>query len=84
MLAWWYDHRLHLLLASETKKDQIWDLFEHNHLFKARNAENKLDDGRHLAEMIAILEDPRLEFFAKNEKSRWFWDENGWYDLDIL
>lgn len=56
---------------------QIWDLFEHNHLFKARNTENKLDDGCHLAEMMAILGDPPLDFLARSEKSRRFWYENG-------
>ncbi|KAK1143748.1 hypothetical protein N8T08_006149 [Aspergillus melleus] len=36
----------------------IWDLFEHRHLFRARNPEGKLDDAYHLAEMQAILGAP--------------------------
>ncbi|KAF7169144.1 hypothetical protein CNMCM5623_001931 [Aspergillus felis] len=71
----------------------IWDLFEHRHLFRARNPEGKLDDGYHLAEMQAVLGDPPLEFLARSEKSLEFWDGNGkWkgaapvpdYDLDTL
>ncbi|GIK07106.1 hypothetical protein Aspvir_002761 [Aspergillus viridinutans] len=71
----------------------IWDLFEHGHLFRARNPEGKLDDGYHLAEMQAVLGDPPLEFLARSEKSLEFWDKNGkWkgaapvpdYGLDTL
>ncbi|RJE18249.1 CMGC protein kinase [Aspergillus sclerotialis] len=56
---------------------KIWDLFEHRHLFRARNTDNKLDDGHHLAEMISILGEPPLEFLSRSEKSRQFWDVNG-------
>ncbi|KAF4230465.1 hypothetical protein CNMCM8980_002688 [Aspergillus fumigatiaffinis] len=71
----------------------IWDLFEHRHLFRARNPEGRLDDGYHLAEMQAVLGDPPLEFLARSERSIEFWDENGkWkgaapvpdYDLNTL
>jgi hypothetical protein len=56
---------------------KIWDLFEHRHLFRARNPKGKLDDGYHLAEMQALLGDPPLEFLARSERSLEFWDENG-------
>ncbi|KAL4934867.1 hypothetical protein BDV06DRAFT_217829 [Aspergillus oleicola] len=55
----------------------VWDLFEHRHLFRARNAERELDDGYHLAEMQAVLGNPPLEFLARSERSHLFWDENG-------
>ncbi|KAL4780116.1 kinase-like domain-containing protein [Aspergillus varians] len=55
----------------------IWDLFEHRHLFRARNPEGKLDDGYHLAEMQAVLGDPPPEFLARSERSLQFWDEMG-------
>ncbi|KAF7122249.1 hypothetical protein CNMCM5793_000206 [Aspergillus hiratsukae] len=72
---------------------EIWDLFEHRHLFRARNPERKLDDGYHLAEMQVVLGDPPIEFLARSETSLEFWDKNGkWksatpvpeYDLDTL
>jgi hypothetical protein len=71
---------------------EIWDLFEHRHLFRARNPEGRLDDGYHLAEMQAVLGDPPLEFLARSERSIEFWDENGlcslpsgtWYNLAPL
>ncbi|BCS04295.1 uncharacterized protein AKAW2_80096S [Aspergillus luchuensis] len=55
----------------------IWDLFEHCHLFRARNDEGKLDDGQHLAEMQAVLGRPPAEFLARSAKSPQFWDANG-------
>ncbi|PLB50864.1 kinase-like protein, partial [Aspergillus steynii IBT 23096] len=55
----------------------IWDLFEHRHLFRARNPDHKLDDRYHLAEMQAVLGSPPLEFLARSERSRDFWDEKG-------
>ncbi|PYH34226.1 kinase-like protein [Aspergillus neoniger CBS 115656] len=71
----------------------IWDLFEHRHLFKARNDEGKLDDGQHLAEMQAVLGRPPAEFLARSARSPQFWDANvQWkgevpipdYDLETL
>ncbi|KAF4219278.1 hypothetical protein CNMCM5878_003582 [Aspergillus fumigatiaffinis] len=71
----------------------IWDLFEHRHLFRARNPERKLYDGYHLAETRAVLGNPPLEFLSRSERSLEFWDENGkWkgaasvpeHDLDTL
>ncbi|KAJ5362917.1 hypothetical protein N7541_003761 [Penicillium brevicompactum] len=55
----------------------IWDLFEHRHLFRARNSACELDDGCHLAEMQAVLGSPPAEFLARSERSCLFWDENG-------
>ncbi|KAL4915211.1 kinase-like domain-containing protein [Aspergillus aurantiobrunneus] len=49
----------------------IWDLFEHHNLFKARNAEGTLDDGCHLAEMQGVLGGPPAEFLARSERSKW-------------
>ncbi|KAJ9292808.1 hypothetical protein DTO271G3_8383 [Paecilomyces variotii] len=56
---------------------EIWDLFEHRHLFSARNPEGKLDDGYHLAEMQAVLGSPPPEFLARSESSLQFWDKTG-------
>ncbi|KAL3469759.1 kinase-like domain-containing protein [Aspergillus californicus] len=55
----------------------IWDLFEHHHLFRARDPEGKLDDGYHLAEIQAVLGDPLAEFLARSERSLHFWDGMG-------
>ncbi|GKZ50394.1 hypothetical protein AbraIFM66951_003530 [Aspergillus brasiliensis] len=72
---------------------KIWDLFEHRHLFRARNDEGRLDDGQHLAEMQAVLGRPPSQFLARSERSPQFWDAKGqWkgavpvpdYDLETL
>ncbi|CAG8938723.1 unnamed protein product [Penicillium salamii] len=59
----------------------MWDLFEHHHLFKARNSARELDDGCHLAEMQAVLGRPPAEFLGRSARSHLFWDKNGnWKD----
>ncbi|KAJ9214878.1 hypothetical protein DTO166G4_3470 [Paecilomyces variotii] len=55
----------------------IWDLFEHRHLFSARDPKGKLDDGYHLAEIQAVLGSPPPEFLARSESSLQFWDKTG-------
>ncbi|KAI9043636.1 kinase domain protein [Aspergillus affinis] len=63
----------------------ICDLFEHRHLFRARNPERKLDDAYHLAEMKAILGTPPREFLARSDRSDLFWDKEGhWKDTAPL
>ncbi|KAJ5570433.1 uncharacterized protein N7459_009863 [Penicillium hispanicum] len=63
---------------------EIWDLFEHRHVFRARNPARKLDDGYHLAEMQAVLGNPPLQFLARSERSLQFWDKNGlWPSPDV-
>jgi serine/threonine-protein kinase SRPK3 len=57
---------------------QVWDLFEYHHLFKGRNPKDDLlDDSYHLAEMVAILGTPPIEFLNRSERSRAYWDEEG-------
>ena len=56
---------------------EIWDLFEHRHLFKARNPSRELDDGYHLAEIQAVLGSPPLKFLNRSERSLQFWDKYG-------
>ncbi|KAB8213320.1 kinase-like domain-containing protein [Aspergillus novoparasiticus] len=55
----------------------IWDLFEHRHLFRARDPEGNLNDGYHLAEMQAVLGSAPPALLARSERSLQFWDENG-------
>ncbi|OQD60225.1 hypothetical protein PENPOL_c026G10422 [Penicillium polonicum] len=55
----------------------IWDLFEHRHLFRARNPAREIDDGYHLAEMQAVLGSPPLKLLGRSERSHHFWDEKG-------
>ncbi|CAG8122735.1 unnamed protein product [Penicillium salamii] len=63
----------------------MWDLFEHRHLFKARNSARELDDGYHLAEMQAVLGRPPAEFLGRSERSHLFWDHNGnWKDATSI
>ncbi|KAK4983622.1 hypothetical protein LTR50_007105 [Elasticomyces elasticus] len=61
----------------------VWDLFEHDHLFRGRHAGNEYNDGYHLAEMVALLGPPPLDFLRKSENSLQYWDKNGLYDLSL-
>ncbi|KAE8140333.1 kinase-like protein [Aspergillus pseudotamarii] len=60
-----------------------WDLFEGQQLFQARDAQGRLDDAQHLAEMQAILGPTPLDFVQRGEKHTLFWDENGDWKSDI-
>ncbi|MCJ1256787.1 hypothetical protein MMC24_004611 [Lignoscripta atroalba] len=55
----------------------VWDLFEYRHLFQGRNPDEKYDDGYHLADMVAVLGPPPLEFLKRSENCLRYWDENG-------
>ncbi|OAX78096.1 hypothetical protein ACJ72_07601 [Emergomyces africanus] len=55
----------------------VWDLFEPDHLFKARNSKGQYDDAYHLAQMIAVLGPPPLDFIKRSTNSLKYWDENG-------
>ncbi|RAL01305.1 kinase-like protein [Aspergillus ibericus CBS 121593] len=61
----------------------IWDLFQHSHLFRARNPQGKLDDEQHLAEIQAVLGSPPPQFLARSERSKRFWDENGQWKSQV-
>lgn len=71
VIAWSLETIMKLIMA------KIWDLFEHRHLFRARNPACKLDDGYHLAEIQAVLGSPPHEFLVRSERSHRFWDKNG-------
>lgn len=63
----------------------VWDLFEYDHLFQGRNPKKEYDDGYHLAQMVAILGPPPLNFLKRSENSLRYWDENGnWRGLVLI
>ncbi|EED23885.1 protein kinase, putative [Talaromyces stipitatus ATCC 10500] len=53
-----------------------WDLFEHRHLFKARNPDRELDDSHHPAEMHVVLGKPPTDFLSRSEHSSRYWDKD--------
>ncbi|KAF2150845.1 protein kinase [Myriangium duriaei CBS 260.36] len=61
----------------------IWDLFEGNRLFPARNPDKHYSERYHLAQMVAILGPPPLELLRRSEKSRKFWDQDGKWICDV-
>lgn len=78
MVVRWFSMKCHCYSTyHELTMTEIWDLFEHRHLFRARNPERILDDEYHLAEMQAVLGSPPPEFLARSERSRQFWDKDG-------
>ncbi|KAL8967014.1 MAG: hypothetical protein Q9183_003108 [Haloplaca sp. 2 TL-2023] len=60
----------------------LWDLFQPKRLFRSRGSE-KYSEAHHLAEMIAIMGPPPLDFLGRcGEKSDEFWEKDGtWKDL---
>ncbi|MCJ1439742.1 MAG: hypothetical protein MMC23_000223 [Stictis urceolatum] len=54
----------------------IWDLFKGYRLFRTRNTEKLLDDSIHLADMIAVLGSPPVDFLDRGTKSLKFFNED--------
>ncbi|RSL89296.1 hypothetical protein CEP51_001312 [Fusarium floridanum] len=60
-----------------------WDLLGPKRLFTAQDEDGDMYDAAHLAQLIASLGPPPLEFLRRNrERAADFWDENGkWLGL---
>ncbi|KAH7268816.1 kinase-like domain-containing protein [Fusarium solani] len=60
-----------------------WDLLGPKRLFTAKDEDGDMYDAAHLAELIATLGPPPLEFLRRNsERAADFWNENGdWLGL---
>ncbi|KAI1951440.1 hypothetical protein LOZ12_005829 [Ophidiomyces ophidiicola] len=55
----------------------VWDLFEPEYLFDARVTQGQYDDASHLAQMIAVLGPPPLDFLTRSNNYLQYWDVNG-------
>ncbi|KAK2737832.1 hypothetical protein FQN57_007390 [Myotisia sp. PD_48] len=59
----------------------FWDLVAGRTMFYGRDDKKLPDDSIHLAEMIAIMGPPPIEFLRRSEASSLFWDKDGkWGD----
>lgn len=56
---------------------KIWDLFEDHHLFDGRGPDGQHSDGQLLAEMIAMIGPPSIDFLLKCPNSQKYWDDSG-------
>ncbi|KAF7523764.1 hypothetical protein G7054_g11650 [Neopestalotiopsis clavispora] len=54
----------------------IWDLFEEGSLFRATK-NRRLNDEKHLAEMVSLMGNPPKEFLQRSEKCSQYWDTEG-------
>ncbi|KFY89413.1 hypothetical protein V500_05699 [Pseudogymnoascus sp. VKM F-4518 (FW-2643)] len=55
----------------------IWDLFQDKHMFDGRDPGGKYSNRYHLAEMVAYMGPPPLEFLQGSEKSWDYFDKQG-------
>ncbi|KAE8354163.1 kinase-like domain-containing protein [Aspergillus coremiiformis] len=55
----------------------VWDLFEDHHLFDGRDLNGNQSDVHLLAEMIAMLGPPQLNFLRRSPQSQKYWDPMG-------
>jgi serine/threonine-protein kinase SRPK3 len=56
----------------------VWDLFYNKHMFDGIDPEtNKLTNQHHIAEIVACLGPPPLEFLQRSEVSRKYFDCEG-------
>ncbi|PGH06014.1 hypothetical protein GX51_02605 [Blastomyces parvus] len=56
---------------------KVWDLFEPDRLFQARDSSGEHDDAYHSAQMVAVLGPPPLDFLKRGTNYLKYWDENG-------
>ncbi|SMR58372.1 unnamed protein product [Zymoseptoria tritici ST99CH_1E4] len=61
----------------------IWDLFEPRKLFNPQDGDGRYSEAIHLAQMVAIMGPPPLEFLKRSERSRLFWDAQGNWQCDV-
>ncbi|GFN12640.1 putative protein kinase [Aspergillus tubingensis] len=62
----------------------IWDLFEDHHLFDGRGPDGFHSDAQLLAEMVAMLGPPQVEFLRKSPRSLEYWDSSGQWKASEL
>ncbi|KAM3416881.1 hypothetical protein BST61_g8469 [Cercospora zeina] len=55
----------------------LWDLFEPERLFPARDEHGRYSEAHHLAQMVAILGPPPQDFLRRSSKCEKYWDQNG-------
>ena len=55
---------------------ETWDFLQGSRLFFARRNQ-VLNDEQHLAEIVALLGPPPLEFLSRSEQCRLYWDDQG-------
>ncbi|KAK2757981.1 hypothetical protein FQN54_004387 [Arachnomyces sp. PD_36] len=55
----------------------IWDIFENKHLFDALDEDREYSPSHHVAEMVAYLGLPPLEFLQRSDETRNVFDEKG-------
>ncbi|KAG9647631.1 terpenoid synthase, partial [Aureobasidium melanogenum] len=55
----------------------LWDLFQPKKLFSAKGGDGQYSESHHLAQMVAILGNPPLDFLAASKKSARYWDQDG-------
>ncbi|KAL9597305.1 MAG: hypothetical protein Q9219_005229 [cf. Caloplaca sp. 3 TL-2023] len=55
----------------------IWDIFENKHLFNARDSSGEASSLHHMAEMVAIMGTPPLDYLRRTESSWEYFDING-------
>ncbi|KAF2215355.1 hypothetical protein CERZMDRAFT_110054 [Cercospora zeae-maydis SCOH1-5] len=61
----------------------LWDLFEPERLFSAKNENARYSEAHHLAQMIAVLGPPSQDFLRRSSKCEKYWDEHGRWIGDV-
>ncbi|KAL9028037.1 MAG: hypothetical protein Q9196_003531 [Gyalolechia fulgens] len=55
----------------------IWDIFENKHLFNAQDGEGEGSSLHHMAEMVAVLGPPPLDYLQRTKISQEYFDNTG-------
>jgi len=57
--------------------EQVWDLFENKHMFHALDKNQTSSATHHVAEMVAYLGLPPLEYIPRSDVTKNVFDEHG-------
>ncbi|KAF2211073.1 hypothetical protein CERZMDRAFT_112879 [Cercospora zeae-maydis SCOH1-5] len=55
----------------------LWDLFEPKRLFLAKGDDGRYSELHHVAQMVAIMGPPPMEYLQHSERWRLYWDDQG-------
>ncbi|KAM3421860.1 hypothetical protein BST61_g2237 [Cercospora zeina] len=55
----------------------LWDLFEPKRLFLAKGDDGRYSELHHVAQMVAIMGPPPMEYLQRSERWQLYWDDQG-------
>lgn len=62
---------------ADRRQSQLWDLYQPKRLFSPHSGDGRYSEDHHIAQMIALLGPPPLDFIKSAPRAHLFWNEKG-------